>query len=129
MPDPTFSKILWGDGLTVTEEEEGLIRVDSGGAPGPAGPPGGPPGPTGPEGPEGPPGPTGPPGPEGPQGDPGTPGGPPGPAGPAGPPGAMLVFEQPNDPGVEPVGTLWIDTDDPPPTVGPGGGLLHWEDV
>jgi hypothetical protein len=27
----------------------------------------------------------------------------------------VLVFEQPNDPGVEPVGTLWIDTDEQPP--------------
>jgi hypothetical protein len=43
----------------------------------------------------------------------------------------MLVFEQPDDPGPEPVGTLWIDTDDPPPTIGTGtgGGLLHWIDV
>jgi hypothetical protein len=75
MPDPTkFSKIQWGDGLSVTEDDEaGVIRVDSGGA--------GPPGATGPEGPEGPPG------PEGPEGPPGPSGGPPGPTGPEGPEG------------------------------------------
>jgi hypothetical protein len=51
-----FSKIIWGDGLTITEEGDFVIRVDSAG---------GATGPTGPEGPEGPPGPTGPPGADG----------------------------------------------------------------
>jgi len=50
---PHFSKILWGDGLDVTEEGNGVIRVDgSGGATGETGPPGA----AGPAGPAGPPG-------------------------------------------------------------------------
>lgn len=63
------------------------------------------------EGQEGPPGPQGPPGPTGPTGATG----PTGPTGSTGATGAVLVFEQPSDPGVEPTGTLWIDTDDVPP--------------
>lgn len=30
--------------------------------------------------------------------------------------GTSVVFEQPNDPGAQPVGTIWIDTDDVAPT-------------
>jgi hypothetical protein len=42
-----------------------------------------------------------------------------GPPGPQGPPGAVLVFEQPNEPPVgQPVGAMWIDTDAVPSTVG-----------
>ena len=47
-----FSKVKWGDGLAVTDEGGGVIRIDGGGGVGPAGPEG----PPGPEGPEGPPG-------------------------------------------------------------------------
>ena len=51
-----FSKLQWGDGFPLTDEGDGVIRVDGGGGVGPAGP-------KGPEGPEGPPGPEGPEGP------------------------------------------------------------------
>jgi Collagen triple helix repeat (20 copies) len=75
-----FSKVKWGDGLSVSDEGYGVIRIDGAGGVGPQGPPGptgptGPAGATGPEGPQGDPGATGatgPPGPEGPQGDPGA---------------------------------------------------------
>lgn len=33
-------------------------------------------------------------------------------AGPPGPPGVVSVYEQPDDPGQVPVGSLWIDTDE-----------------
>jgi hypothetical protein len=52
-----FSKVKWGDGLTVTDEGAGVITVAGvGGAPGPQGPAGapGPAGSTGPAGPAGP---------------------------------------------------------------------------
>ena len=87
-----FNRIKWGDGLTVTDEGDGSIRVDStvtgdgDGTEGPAGPPG----PAGPAGPAGPTGPTGPQGPQGiigPKGDTGAAGADstvPGPAGPQG---------------------------------------------
>jgi len=90
------SKLQFGDGLVVTDEGNGVVRVDGvGGVAGPTGPEG-PPGPTGPTGPEGPPGAdgadgaTGPPGPTGPTGSTGPAGatGPPGPTGPTGPTGA-----------------------------------------
>jgi Collagen triple helix repeat (20 copies) len=83
---PTFSRIKFGDGLDVTDEGAGVIRVDGAGGIGPPGPQGpagttgatGPAGATGPPGPQGDPGLQGPIGPEGPQGDPGA-------QGPAGP--------------------------------------------
>jgi len=55
-----FSKIQWGDGLTVTPDpdDDTVIRVDGGGGGGDTGPPG-------PEGPAGPTGPTGPAGADG----------------------------------------------------------------
>src|SRR4029077_4564838 len=55
-----FSKVLWGDGLTVTPDDDdpNVIRIDSSGGGGADGPPG-------PEGPPGPTGPTGPPGADG----------------------------------------------------------------
>jgi hypothetical protein len=43
-----FSKIQWGDGLSVTDEGDGVIRVDSGGSGGGGGT--GPPGPPGADG-------------------------------------------------------------------------------
>lgn len=51
MSSGLFNKIQWGDGLAVTDEGDGVIRVDSsgGGGDGTAGPPG-PAGPTGPSG-------------------------------------------------------------------------------
>jgi hypothetical protein len=73
-----FNKVQWGDGLTVTDEGGGVIRVDGGGGgAGPAGPTGptGPAGATGPQGPKGDPGTAGTAGatgPQGPKGDPGT---------------------------------------------------------
>jgi hypothetical protein len=82
-----FSKIQWGDGLTVTEDPDGIgdphvIRVDSNGGGGGTGPPG----------PEGPPGPTGATGPTGPAGATGATG-PAGPTGPQGPAGTGLNFK------------------------------------
>jgi hypothetical protein len=78
-----FSKIQFGDGLSVTDEGNDVIRVDGGGTGGTAGPPGpqGPAGPTGPAGPAGPAGATGATGAQGPAGATGATG----PAGPAGP--------------------------------------------
>ena len=35
--------------------------------------------------------------------------------GPSGPPGVLQVYEQINDPGAVPVGSVWIDTDAPDP--------------
>ena len=106
MSSGLFNKIQFGDGFGVTDEGNGVIRVDGGGA-GETGPPGatGPAGPTGPAGATGPAGPTGPTGatgstgPQGVKGDTGaagTPGatgatgptGPTGLTGPAGPTGA-----------------------------------------
>ena len=56
MSSGLFNQIQWGAGLAVTDEGNGVIRVDSsGGGDGTAGPPG----PTGPAGPAGPAGPTG----------------------------------------------------------------------
>lgn len=81
MAFPITTHIKFGDGLKVTDEGSGVIRVDGAGGVGPVGP-AGPIGPAGPAGPTGPQGPTGPvstvPGPPGPQG-------PTGPRGPAGP--------------------------------------------
>ena len=97
MSSGLFNKIQFGDGFGVTDEGNGVIRVDGGGA-GETGPPGatGPAGPTGPTGAKGDTGATGPAGPTGPQGvkgDTGTAGatgatGPTGPAGPTGTTGA-----------------------------------------
>jgi hypothetical protein len=96
--------------------------------------PAGPPGPTGPQGPIGVPGGAGPPGPTGPTGPAGSggsgdgatgatgptgptgPTGASGPTGPTGPTGSVLVYEQPATPPTTVVGTLWIDTDEIPPT-------------
>ena len=81
MSSGLFNKIQFGDGFGVTDEGNGVIRVDGGGA-GETGPPGatGPAGPAGPTGATGaastvpgPTGPTGATGPTGPQGVPGTP--------------------------------------------------------
>jgi hypothetical protein len=80
-----FSKILWGDGLTVTEDSPGVIRVDSSGGGG--GGTTGPAGPTGATGATGAPGATGATGPPGADGDDGATG-PPGATGPTGPTGA-----------------------------------------
>ena len=101
MSSGLFNKIQFGDGFGVTDEGNGVIRVDSsseGGGDGTAGPPGpaGPAGPTGATGPAGPTGPTGPKGDTGTTGAAGTPGatgatgptGPTGLTGPAGPTGA-----------------------------------------
>ena len=91
MSSGLFNKIQFGDGFGVTDEGNGVIRVDSSsggdGGDGTAGPPG-------PAGPAGPTGATGPAGPTGPKGDTGATGaastvpGPTGPAGPTGPTGA-----------------------------------------
>lgn len=73
----------------------------------------GPPGPAGPEGPPGDPGPPGPPGPPGEDGIIGEDGadGPPGPPGEDGPPTFPFIQDD-EPPAEEPVGTLWLDTDD-----------------
>lgn len=89
MPAVTkFSKVQWGDGLAVTEVEDGIIRIDTGGGTGPTGP-AGPTGATGATGSAGPAGPTGPAGPAGPTGPAGTTGatGPTGATGATGPEG------------------------------------------
>ena len=95
MSSGLFNKIQFGDGFGVTDEGNGVIRVDGGGA-GETGPPGatGPAGPTGAKGDTGATGPTGPTGPQGVKGDTGAAGpastvpGPAGPTGPTGPTGA-----------------------------------------
>jgi hypothetical protein len=106
------TKIRFGDGLDVTDQGSGVIRVDAmGGVAGATGPQG-PPGSTGATGPQGPAGATGATGPQGPQGVPGTAGatGPQGPqgvkgdtgaTGPAGPTGST----GPAGPGVPAGGT------------------------
>lgn len=117
-----FSKIRWGDGLVVTDESAGVIRVDATGGGGTVGPPGpeGPPGPTGPEGPEGPPGDDGATGPAGPTGPAGATGatGPPGPGVPTGgADGQVLTKTSATD-----YATSWQ-------TPAGGGGTILWEDV
>ena len=114
MSSGLFNKIQFGDGFGVTDEGDGVIRVDSssgGGGDGTAGPPGpaGPAGPTGATGPAGPTGPTGATGSTGPQGVKGdtgavgTPGatgatGPAGPTGLTGPAGAASTVPGPTGP-------------------------------
>jgi len=80
MTDTKFSKIRFGDGLSVADDGGGQITVTGGGGTGPTGPPGptGPAGPTGATGATGPAGATGAIGPAGPTGATG-------PAGAAGP--------------------------------------------
>ena len=97
MSSGLFNKIQFGDGFGVTDEGNGVIRVDGGGA-GETGPPGA-------TGPAGPPGSTGPPGtagPAGPKGDPGATGsaGPPGATGQTGPQGPAGTQGPQGDPGV-----------------------------
>ena len=99
MSSGLFNKIQFGSGFTVTDEENGVIRVDGGGGGGGGGETG-PPGPAGPAGPAGATGPTGATGATGPQGVKGDTGatgaastvpgptGPTGATGPAGPTGA-----------------------------------------
>jgi hypothetical protein len=88
----TTTHIKFGDGLDVTDEGAGVIRVDSAGAgatgpPGPTGP-AGPAGATGATGAQGPPGTTGAQGPQGVPGPAGADSTVPGPQGPQGPAGA-----------------------------------------